>query len=134
MNDWCRCTVGTLEHNIKRAVEAEARAEAAERELANFKRWLNKESAFLSKDDVAATLLARAEAAETENVKLRAALEIYARPKNWYRMTPANPCRQYLDIYEEDGRTLDGWIIAEDALRQATLQPQSEGETNEPVS
>jgi hypothetical protein len=28
--DWCRCTVGTLEHNIKRAVEAEARAEAAE--------------------------------------------------------------------------------------------------------
>jgi hypothetical protein len=46
--------------------EATARAEKAEGEIADFRRWLDKESAFLSKDDLVATLMERAEQAEAQ--------------------------------------------------------------------
>jgi hypothetical protein len=50
--------------------EANARAEAAEKQLADFERYLDKESAFLSKDDLVATLVERAEQAEARAAEL----------------------------------------------------------------
>jgi len=59
----------------ERASWAEGRAEEAESQLADFKRWLDEESAFLSKDDLAATLLKRTEAAEAQLASAKAVIK-----------------------------------------------------------
>jgi hypothetical protein len=97
------------------AKAAEVRAEKAERELGDFKRWLDEESAFLSKDDLVATLVDVAKQAEARAEAMRKALEMYANEDDWLVYREEGMADEYIWLGVQAGKEI-GWTVAQAAL------------------